>query len=818
MTSQADLELRMAELGRARSLARLNKMKAAGLISETSSGRHLLRDQSLLFTEAYREWHANGGRVGDRGRKSDIFPLLAPLEPEIVATTTVRTVLDGLTSRETRGHLVRICRAIGMHLEDVARLAEAERADTLLFKQTGEKAKRFGDDRWTARRRLIRAYENSDTPLQTDWGQEVLQKVGYTLVGLMMQETSFVKIVQIGKGGVKKQNFLRMTDECSDWLKDADAQSLDLEPFYLPCVAVPLDWKTPFGGGYHTNEVLQRPLIRTWDKRYMAELCDTEMPEVYKAVNALQRTAWAVNEDVYDVVQALWASGATIADLPPRDDVEVPEKPLKYDPSSDESKAEYKTWARQARAAHGTNSRAQSHRMSVLKSLFVAGTMKAEGRFFMPHFLDFRGRMYPTPSFLEPQGNDLARGMLHFADGEPLDSPEAVHWWKVSAANHYGIDKVPFAQREQWVTEHHNHILLSAGDPTCYRWWSNADSPWQFLAFCMEYAKWCDDTDGFVSHLPCHQDGSNNGLQLFSLLMKDPVGAAATNVSPTTVPADIYQEVADKVTIKLMAAEMTPQDNEQEAFWAKRWLEFTKGKLDRKACKRPVMVLPYGGTLFSCHEYVMDWLDDELRKTGASDPFPSDRLKPSMFLAKLIWSAIDETVSSAQEAMGWLRSVAKQTVTDEVALRWHTPAGFLVKQGYEKVSVRQQRYRVGPLRVNGPVMSRTGQLDPNRAQNGISPNFIHSLDAACAQLTVGRLHDEGVRDFAMVHDSYGVHARFVPKLNAILREVHADVFEQDPLNDFHQQAQAQLATTLPDPPEQGTLDVRRVEDSPYFFA
>ena len=55
----------------------------------------------------------------------------------------------------------------------------------------------------------------------------------------------------------------------------------------------------------------------------------------------------------------------------------------------------------------------------------------------------------------------------------------------------------------------------------------------------------------FVSHLPIAMDGSCNGLQLFSLMLRDPVGGTAVNLLPADTPQDIYRLGADKIIAKL---------------------------------------------------------------------------------------------------------------------------------------------------------------------------------------------------------------------------------------------------------------------------
>lgn len=51
--------------------------------------------------------------------------------------------------------------------------------------------------------------------------------------------------------------------------------------------------------------------------------------------------------------------------------------------------------------------------------------------FWLPHNMDFRGRVYPICPHLQHMSNDMARSVLCFAKGEKLGS-EGLNWLKVS--------------------------------------------------------------------------------------------------------------------------------------------------------------------------------------------------------------------------------------------------------------------------------------------------------------------------------------------------------------------------------------------------
>ena len=106
------------------------------------------------------------------------------------------------------------------------------------------------------------------------------------------------------------------------------------------------------------------------------------------------------------------------------------------------------------------------------------------------------------------------------------------------------------------------------------------------------------------------------------------------------------------------------------------------------------------------------------------------------------------------------------------------------------------------------------EIDVRKQVDGIVAHFIHSLDAAHMIRTIIRLEAEGIRHFAMVHDSYGVHACDVDLLNRVLREEFVRIHSEPILQNFlDKQRKAH-----PDLPQPGSLDIRQVLTSPYFFA
>ena len=167
------------------------------------------------------------------------------------------------------------------------------------------------------------------------------------------------------------------------------------------------------------------------------------------------------------------------------------------------------------------------------KTIYIANwyAKNLKDGFYFPHNVDYRGRVYPLPALVNPQGDDLGRNMLLFAKGEQIVDEEDFKWICVHGANMYGT-KGTFEERVKWIKSREECILASAADPFEEQWWTDASDPWGFLAFCFEYSKWKKEGYGYVSYLPVHQDASNNGIQIMSLLLRDEKIGRKVNLIP----------------------------------------------------------------------------------------------------------------------------------------------------------------------------------------------------------------------------------------------------------------------------------------------
>lgn len=791
---ETDIESEMVALGVSRYRSRLSKNRSAKLETCSTAGRRVLERAVDELTAALEQWmnHASTSP----GRMHRVLPLMSLVPLPIVSMLTCRCVIDGIASARTINSL---SAQVGRLIEDEYRFRKVRKENPAWWsKMMKLVSKQPGD---LSKTRFIKKSAKLHKLALPSWSTSDRVALGLVCIELMKQSTGIIDIVNRSNVLGKDVTLVQGTDDFMAWLEKSHEAAEILCPVYIPMVVAPRKWDSVWSGGYLGVAFGRRPLVKVSNRRYLETLDKNEMPAVYSAVNRIQETRWQINGPVMDVLKNAWESGLSVGDMPGRSPLPIPAKPVDIETNADSRRQ----WRKIAARAHFENDCLRSKRIAVGKTVWLAEKYGSTPMYF-PQELDFRGRIYPKPVFLNNQGSDWQRSILKFADGKKVDD-DGMFWLMVHGANMWGLDKVAYGKRIQFVQDNSNAILKVGRDPLSDNFWTSADKPWAFLAFCIEYAAVHDDP-GYLSGLPIHIDGSNNGLQIFSLLLRDPVGATATNCVPLDEPEDIYQRVADLVNMKLACSDIPS---------ARAWLDFG---IDRKTTKRVVMCLPYGLTEYSSREYVRDWYLDKARSTG-NRPFEKDTVYPEIAtLTKLIWEAIGEIATSAIGCMKWLRDCARVHVEAGIPIRWSAPTGFLVEQGYKKMNRVVVKTSIGSVLRQHRVLVDGDHLSMSRNVNAISPNFVHSLDAAILMNAVNLAGDNDVRSFSCIHDSFGTVATDVPTMSGAIRRVSVEIFLTPVLKTLHSEMSAYLPKghVLPEPPILGTLDVNKLLEADYFFA
>jgi DNA-directed RNA polymerase len=718
-------------------------------------------------------------------------------------------------------------------------------ADPKLYKQLQGQLRKAPS---AARRYIIlRKYQDAARVVSIKWDAAERLRAGTKLIELFCQGTGLAKVETVDaprkNGKPSTVTKLLPTAETKEWMDREHTAEALLCPRAFPMIVPPRDWSKPNDGGYLT-EALRLTVVKQGNKNFLEDMnnnCD--LSRVYAAINALQRTPWSINGAVYSVMAQAWHSGVELGGLPTSEETPLAEKPHDFDTNEEAMKQ----WKRAAAQIRQQNDELRGARSTARNALDMAKRMRQYERLYFVYTMDFRGRVYPASDHLSPQGNDVTRALQHFADGYPLGERGAF-WLAVHGANCFGeVDKESFKRRVQWVHDNETKILDSANDPLHHTFWAGVgvDKPWQFLAFCREWSAlrmWvnaeraeCD----FISRLPVALDGTCNGLQNYSMLMRDEVGGTATNLLPGDKPADIYQRVADKANA-IIEAHLT-SGNATERKQAQLW----KGKVDRRLAKRPTMTTPYGSTKAGIEHQLLQTLQEikrDIERDLLAGVEGKERFQAVLYLADVMRKAIDGTVEKASEAMKWLQDVAGIAAKEGLPFWWQAPSGLLVRQHYRKqnstpvsCTIDNRRYtltltteaddglRPSTICDNACVGEWKSTLDKRKQKTATAANYIHCLDAAHLVRSVNYAKEKGVEAFAMVHDSYGTHAGNVEVLANELRRAFVDQYSENLLAKFREYIVSQIRSkklreSVPEVPDFGNLDLSAVLRSDYFFS
>lgn len=583
---------------------------------------------------------------------------------------------------------------------------------------------------------------------------------------------------------------VHLTEDVFSQIREIDHRLLTFSTYAVPCIEPPIDWTDLRSGGFHTNNFQKRfgcfakpPYSFGKTSDYLSDIARLgSLDRVFGSVNALQRTEWTINRDVLDIIKnvsEIVQSEEIIGIHPKKPDVKDTIKIRRY--KQDLSKY-----------------------LKYQSCIKCAETFSEYSKIYFVYKCDFRGRVYSVSRDINPQGTDLSKGLLMFARGKGLSTSAAERWFFINGANRYGLDKKSYQERIEWVKNNRDVLLSVAREPIKnHEFWLAADKPVQFLAWLLEYRKYIESPKDFISYLPVSMDGTANGLQHLTALLRDEMAAALVNLKKSDAPCDLYSEIAEEVT----KAIVSDQSSERQDI-RKLWLD---NGIGRSVVKRSTMTTPYGVSRYSMSDFI---LEDYLR-SGLSKIPEEHFLVAANYLSTKLCDVINREIPSANSIMTWLKKSARTIIeSGESNIFWKSPIGFPVLQKYRKQ--RKKRVRIRRFGNILSIYETLPETDKNRHIKGISPNFIHSLDATHMMMCIETARKVGISDFAMIHDDFGVHAADSAVFHNIIRTEFFNLYlKNNPLQSFYEEYQK---TGISPPPQFGNYDIGDVLTSDYIFS
>ena len=748
-------ELRMKSKGESKiwnSLIKSNgKVKD---ISSTQLGQQILLDEALRIEDSFRTWTNKSSKV-DRVDLKRIF--------------TERTKIE-INQKTGEDEEVEDNTTLGLILQTLLFLTGS--ASGALDYKVSEKKK--------TRHKKIKAINEKIFP---EFSFELTWRVVEVIIDLSDYFQIDKSMMVINN---KFSTSLGYTCTLDETIFDKLSTQALMSFYPMPMNEPPKDWKYENGeitGGYKSY---QYDMVRV-KKQFLNY--GQYGQSIYDSINYIQSVPWRVNEEVLTMVQndlRMPVKESYIKTSYP--DAEPCKFHIKINDDehglTDEELEKLKSIRKDFQQLVGLYlgevrdfESAMGKYRAVKMAIEIAHKYKGQTLYF-PHSYDSRGRVYPIPVGLTPQGSDAVKALLEYENGETLNRNGA-EWAFAYLASLYGDDKLHFEERVQ------RGMALMTVD---YR---HADEPYQFLAHQLELKKIIENPEAeFKGRI--HLDACNSGSQFTSALTGDLAGCKATNVIPTIKEdgmcdrQDAYLLVSEKskVLTKLKLSEDL-QPNEKEVYELILNLLETKG---RKICKTPVMVSNYGGTAGGRAELIYNMF----RELNVERKFITQQ--NAIKMSKVIGDSIEGVLNGGKAFEKYIQKMNNMIAKKGLPIKWTTSDGFeVVHIKNKELKPKQVTLMLPNARRKTTITKKmySNEVAPMKMRSAISPNYIHSLDAELLRRTALRMKDLGVKNSDWIHDSFGCLPNQVSEMLQITKEVFLEIMEAKPLEVLHEELRIQ---------------------------
>ena len=672
----------------------------------------------------------------------------------------------------------------------------------------------------------ISGYSPNDPPKITDKG---ICSMGVTILDWFAKEGMVTaKKVSIDNG--KTQWFILPK---GDFAIKASEDTND--KLYMPLNNGPWEWTSPIlmYEGYPI-ELVKRSTYTGLLHTHTQEA----MPEVYEAVNRANRQEWIANSwllDVIDdmaednpflpepVVQAeLDQSKSELANLPwKRDNFKffMLDEVLKEADLSNVDKvriadnaavSRFKDFRDAARSVISAwDKQQQFYKIVTLANMYEGDVLN------FCYSYDSRGRMYANQPHYNPLSTDLAKALLLYNDYLPVNLREL----SISTANLMGFDKATLDERVKFVDEHMTTIIRIGESP-----WDNIEALkdlevgkkdfWQFLVAAREWFMISEhlaegnDLSDYRSNVPNARDGTNQAIQILSLIGGDEFCGPKVNVAAhydedgNQTVGDAYAYIGGFIVSALDGLE-DPSDTLKAFTDALR----DHPKRCRVVAKRNTMTKNYSGTRWGFG--VQHWEDKD---SYAFEEAEALTYSDCFVLGGVVFDIIETQFKKASELMEWMKEGITLMHSTDPILTWKLPDGFTAfADKYETTNVNVSG-NIGDKAVSLLIHIRKNKINKRKHRNAVAPNFIHSLDAYILREILRWMPEDA--PISTVHDSFSTTSDNIPTLIEVGREAYKKATDRE---QFRKMCNAAFKVDR-ELPEAGSLEVDSLNDTPYFLS
>lgn len=752
--------------------------------------------------------YKNAGR-----RHTGAEPLRDLDDPKKIALVSLKIIIDCIASNKTLAQTgVAIGSMIELELQNKIFKSKEPHLHTVVLRDLLKRTSNV------KHRKRVFAHTLNKYKIEVEsWDLKKQALVGLKLVDLCIKTTGLCKLKLVREGKHKTVNYLVLKDEVEKKIKENSFQCSVLTPYYKAMVIPPKPYSTPFNGGFHNEFLTKQPLIKTHDFTYLHTLDNKKLKDFYDAVNHLQSVPFKIDREMFNLFKEIWDNNLRLGKFPERESLlneKGKPKGIYRDPAVDTDVKLRIKYKRDLNRVYNDEIARKSKVLNTLVSIDLAVEYLEFERIYFAIFADKRGRLYPVGTTITYQTDQKIKSLISFANAEPLGD-KGKYWLFVHASNTWGHDKVSFNNRYKFTEDKLDEFISYAEAPLDNKGWNYADKPMEFLSACYHLKKFKEQGLDYECNLPVSMDATCSGLQILSILMRDEKTAKKVNVLPSETPQDIYTSVSDLVNV-----EVSHQGGQGSAE-SNRWLQFG---INRKIVKRNIMTYVYSLKQYGARQQIFDEYKSICEFNPKKKVLADDGFADCRWLAKIVWDKMEEEVELEAKLMKWFQECSKLFAKANMKMRWTTPMGFPVEMDYRYDIPFKVKTSIAGSLVYTTYRREINRKDSRKFSSSISPNIVHSLDAAVVQgvALYCKNADIPLNNLLMVHDSFATTPNRIDDLNKIIRKVVIDLFSEDYLEILYKDWEAQLPdkykSRLTPPPERGNLEISEIAKSDYFFS
>jgi DNA-directed RNA polymerase len=604
--------------------------------------------------------------------------------------------------------------------------------------------------------------------------EDVKASVGTSLLDILLTNVDIIVEKDIFRKDKKRYNIISIKNEYRDELLRRS-----ISPIMLPMIVEPLEWKIGYKntvlseGGYITSEM--RSIInkegifikQNFKHEYKSIVSNIQVD----TINYLNKQKFRINKEMLEFLLIEFNKGVDSIIFKNKNRLHSLTDSLSTLDGNKDKDADLK------KEILSHNSLYYLYR-NVLELAIIFENIT----FYLPTFMDFRGRIYSYVHYLSYQGIDVAQSLFEFAEGCILNDTNidvVYHYF----ANLAGKKRLTINSKIKWAKSFLNSALVKDKNKGLYTLENeeffklvktSSDAALLVSVYFSLIKHMKDPSQSY--HTPVLFDASCNGMQHLSALFSDIELGKLSNViaNEEEIPEDVYTEISNSVTDTI--SNLTDEDLRNK---------FKRINITRSLMKRPVMTIPYNVSLNSMQEQLVS--DGFFIKVYESliphkgHNIYSYTINPELVinndilklnssemgkLSSILYLSVFKRIPSLQVFKKYLDDLINVLLKLDKPVIWTTPTGMTISLSNRKFI----KYESKSLYLNKrgvTITLPTTSLDTRQIKRGFIPNFIHSMDASNIQLLVKRLiaKNEGVFNLYTIHDCFATTPDFMKTLN-----------------------------------------------------